>query len=102
MVKHLVMWRLRESQRAAQLATASPLATIVASLREHVAGLHELEIGLSKSNGDDGVHLVLYSVFESWDALRAYEVHPLHEHLKDLIGPLRSERRVADYEIPDR
>lgn len=102
MVKHLVMWRLREGQRAAQIATSLPLKAIIDALRAHIAGLHELEIALSRCGGDDAVHLVLYSVFDSWDALRTYETHPLHDDLKDFIRPLRVERRVADYEMPDK
>ena len=102
MVKHLVMWRLRESQHAAQITTSVPLKTIIEGLRAHIAGLHELEIELSRCGGNNAVDLVLYSEFDSWDALRTYEAHPLHDDLKNLIGPLRSERRVADYETPDR
>ena len=47
----------------------------------------------------DGADLALYTEFDSWSALHAYEVHPLHEELKRLIGPLRVERRVVDYEV---
>lgn len=101
-VKHLVMWRLQEGQRAAHIAMSLQLKAIIDALRAHIAGLHELEIELIKSGGDDAVHLVLYSVFDSWDALRTYEAHPLHDDLKDLIRPLRAERRVANYEMPDR
>lgn len=102
MVKHLVMWRLQEGHRAAQVATSLPFKTLIVALRAHIAGLHELEIELTRCVGDDAVHLVLYSVFDSWDALRTYEAHPLHDDLKDLIRPLRAERRVADYELPDK
>jgi len=35
----------------------------------------------------------------SWEALRGYESHPLHEELRALIGPIRSERRVVNDEI---
>jgi hypothetical protein len=41
---------------------------------------------------------VLYSEFEDWQALKVYEAHPLHDQFKRLVGPLRSERRVVDYE----
>jgi len=100
-VKHLVMWRLREGQHADQIASSSPLKKIVAALRAHITGLHELEIESSSYGGADAAHLVLYSVFDSWEALRTYEAHPLHDDLKKFIGPLRVERRVADYEMPD-
>jgi hypothetical protein len=42
--------------------------------------------------------LLLYSEFESWPALQGYEAHPLHHELRELIAPLRIERRVVDYQ----
>ena len=61
--------------------------------------LRAVEIGINKRRAGDASDLALYTEFESWSALQAYEVHPLHEELKRLIGPLRVERRVVDYEV---
>lgn len=99
MVKHLVMWRLRERKRAAAgLENEAQIMQAVAAMRSGIGGLKALEIGVNKGAASDCADLALYSEFESWEALQAYELHPLHETLKRLIGPLRIERRVVDYE----
>ncbi|MGA9027875.1 MAG: Dabb family protein [Steroidobacteraceae bacterium] len=99
MVKHLVMWRLRERKRAsAGLENELQIRQTIDAMRSGIGGLKALEIGVNKGAASDSADLVLYSEFDSWEALQAYEMHPLHEALKNLIGPLRTERRVVDYE----
>ena len=44
--------------------------------------------------------LALYSVFESPEALAAYQQHPEHAAVADFIAKVRSERVVVDYEVP--
>ena len=98
MVKHLVMWRLRAAgngERAEQLAS---IARAIEAMRNGIHGLQRVELGRDQSQVSDSADLVLYCEFDSWAALQAYETHPLHEQLKRLIGPLRVERRVVDYE----
>jgi hypothetical protein len=36
--------------------------------------------------------------FDSREALDAYQVHPAHQEFAAFLGPLRTERRVVDYE----
>jgi hypothetical protein len=43
--------------------------------------------------------LVLSTTHDSWQALSDYQVHPAHEPVKKLIGELRTERRVVDFEV---
>jgi len=42
--------------------------------------------------------VVLASSHDSWQALADYQKHPAHEPIKELIGALRIERRVVDFE----
>jgi hypothetical protein len=99
MVKHLVMWRMRP--RAVDLHAAEARAEIlrtIDAMRTGIDGLRAVEVGFNQSRASDASDLALYSEFDTWEALQAYEIHPLHEALKALIGPLRAERRVVDYE----
>ena len=99
MIHHVVMWRLHdEAKRASWLAIAEQLERNVAAMRASVPGLLRLELGVNRAGVPDAADLLLYSEFESWPALKGYEVHPLHEELRRLIGPLRIERRVVDYQ----
>jgi hypothetical protein len=94
------MWRLR--QRDIDLNAVGARAEIVRAIdamRAGIDGLRAVELGVNQSRASDSSDLALYSVFDTWEALQAYEAHPLHQALKALIGPLRAERRVVDYEI---
>jgi hypothetical protein len=99
MVKHLVMWRLRVDARHGQAEHATSIAKAIDAMRDGILGLQRVEIGFDRSQVADSADLVLYCEFDSWSSLQAYEAHPLHEALKRVIGPLRTERRVVDYEI---
>ena len=65
-------------------------------MRHEVGALRVIRIVVDEP---DAVDLAFYSEFESWAALRGYETHPLHGEFRRLIGPMRTERRVADYEV---
>lgn len=69
-------------------------------MRRTIAGLLRIEFGMNAADSPDAADLVLYSEFESWQALQCYETHPLREELKVILRPLRSERRVVDCEGP--
>jgi hypothetical protein len=100
MVKHLVMWRIRRRSDAEDPGELQgQILRTVDSMRQGIDGLRFLEVGFNRRHAADAADLALYSEFDTWDALVAYEAHPLHGELKDLIGPLRAERRVVDYEI---
>ena len=101
MVKHLVMWRLRQDLSApAAVVEREHLLRVVAAMRTGIEGLRTLELGFHSGTDADPADLALCAVFENWDALRRYEHHPLHRALKDVLGPIRIEKRVVDYEIP--
>lgn len=100
MVKHLVMWRLRDSERSLSDAEIQRLIQdAIAAMKQGIQGLRTAEIGFNRCTAGDAADLALYAEFDSWSALQAYEIHPLHEELKRVIGPLRVERRVVDYEV---
>ena len=99
MVKHMVMWRLRFAGDDERLERLGAIRRSIEALRLGVEGLKRVEIGFNESATSDAADLVLYSEFDSWPALQAYETHPLHEQLKRLIAPVRMERRVVDYEV---
>ncbi len=99
MVRHIVIWRLKEEAKQSDWdANLTRIRQIVDAMRTHVPALLRLELGVNQGQASDAADLLLFSEFEDWEALRAYEFHPLHRELRTLIGPLRCERRVLDYE----
>ena len=93
MVRHVVMWKLKE-------ASEERSATIKKGLEElngKIPGLVSLEVGIDKNNLDS---VVLISVHESWEALAAYAKHPLHVAAADTyVRPFTAARQSVDCEF---
>jgi hypothetical protein len=99
-IRHIVIWRFKdEAKRLGKIADLDRIERNFAAMRATVPGLLRLELGVNQSRVADASDLLLFSEFESWEALRSYETHPLHDELRALIGPLRCERRVLDHEV---
>lgn len=96
MIKHIVMWRLKnESSKAAD---AQRIKELLEGLAGQIPGMTHIEVGtnfLTDSNSSD---VVLYSEFVDRDALEGYQQHPLHLSVVLHVKALVSERRVVDYQ----
>lgn len=95
MIKHIVMWRIAEPRQENALKIKEALE----GLNGRIPGLLRLEVGVDFSREGESADVVLYSEFESRQALEAYQGHPAHAEVAPLVKVLRSERRVADYEV---
>jgi hypothetical protein len=101
MVKHIVLWRLKESAHGAtREANALHIRTMLEDLNGRIPGLLRLEVGMDFSREDASSDIALYAEFESREALDLYQSHPLHVACKDFVLGAREERRVVDYERP--
>ena len=100
MIKHIVMWRLKETANGNDKATnARFIKEKLESLRGRIPGLLTLEVGIDYSAVESSSDLVLYSEFESRAALDAYQEHPAHKAVMPFVLEARAERRQVDFEI---
>jgi quinol monooxygenase YgiN len=99
MIKHIVMWNVRGVNRDERLANIALVKTSFESIRGRVPGLVHLEIGVDCSRIDYACDVVLYSEFESQEALDAYAVHPEHLRVKAALSDLRTARHQVDYTL---
>ncbi len=98
MIKHIVFWRLNESAYGNDKQTnAQILKEKLLAMQGKVNGLIKIEVGFDFSNEKDSSDVMLYSEFESKEALHQYQIHPDHEAIKVWLSEVRYERRVVDY-----
>jgi hypothetical protein len=93
MLKHIVMWKLKDP------ADATRFKAELDSCRGLVPGMREFEVATRVDGLEANCDVVLYSVFDDAVALEAYLVHPRHKEVSALLGTLRESRHVLDYPI---
>ena len=93
MVNHIVMYTLKEG--VDKTAAVEKIASLLEPLVGKIPGLLWMEINETFQGGMD---YVLYSEFESREALVAYAEHPLHLAAKDQFFDMIATRVACDYE----
>jgi quinol monooxygenase YgiN len=100
MVKHIVFWKLKdEANGMSKAENAAGIKQKLEDLNGKIEGCIKLEVGFDFLHSSESADVVLYSEFESKEALDFYANHPLHKAVMPFIAEARSERRVVDYEF---
>ena len=100
MIVHIVFWRLHDNANGrSKRDNATEIKSRLEALRSVIAGLRRLDVGIDFAGTEQSSDIALYTEFDSREALDAYQVHPAHQDFAAFLGPLRSERRVVDYEM---
>jgi heme-degrading monooxygenase HmoA len=98
MLKHIVMWNVRGDDAATRERHIALVKAEFESLRGRVPGLLHVELGVDESRIDYACDVVLYTEFDSREALAAYADHPEHLRVKRALGDLRIARHQVDYD----
>jgi len=99
-IKHIVMWKFADQAAGADKATnLVRVQQQLAALDGLVPGMLAFEPVIPVDGFEHSYDLVLYSEFESVEALHAYATHPDHVALGQLISEVRTERVCVDYEV---
>jgi len=93
MIKHIVMWKLRNK------ADAEIIKDNLEALVGKIPGLLSVEVGIDFSNSEQSADVVLYSELENREALAAYQAHPEHQAVIPLLKAAAVSRTVVDYEV---
>lgn len=99
MIRHIVMWKLKGPSSEERRSQAEQARAALLGMWGRVPGMTQIEVGIGSTSGEQEADLVLSSTHDSWQALSDYQNHPAHEPVKKLIGELRTERRVVDFEL---
>jgi heme-degrading monooxygenase HmoA len=93
------MWNLAGEGPEEKRRNTELLQRSFHGLNGRIPGLRRLEIGVDTSGVDYACDVVLYSEFESQEALDAYARHPEHLRVKAKIGDMRIARHQVDYVV---
>ena len=100
MVKHVILWTLKEEFSAEEKADIKKnIKEGLEGLKGKIPGLLEIKVytdALESSNTD----LMLDSTLESVEALKSYATHPDHVFVADtMVRPYTAVRSCLDFEI---
>lgn len=101
MVKHIILWTLKDEFSEAEKAKIKKeIKEELEALKGKIPGLVDIKVNatgrLSSSNAD----LMLDSTFESEEALKDYAKHPEHVAVADSkVRPFTAARSCLDFEI---
>lgn len=99
MVKHIILWQLNDDlSDNEKLSVKAGIKDGLESLQGKIPGLLDIKVetvGLQSSNAD----VMLYSVFETENALKGYAVHPEHVAVANgKVRPYTKTRLCLDFE----
>ena len=96
MVKHVILWKLKDDV-ADKAAVKAGIKAGLEGLKGVVPGIVDIVVrteGLPSSNAD----VMLDSSFESEDALKGYAVHPAHVKVaNEKVRPFAQTRLCLDF-----
>ncbi len=100
MIKHVVMWRFKES---AEGNTKSENMKIfregLEALVPIIPELKSLEMGVDELQSDSSYDMIMISTFDSLEALDTYKNHPEHKKVSAFCKKVRESRVAVDFTI---
>jgi len=100
MVKHIVMWKFKESAEGRSAAENMELVKDrLYALVGVIDEIKKMEVGIDISHKNGSMDLALITEFESAEALGVYAVHPEHLKVVDLVRKVTETRVVLDYNM---
>jgi hypothetical protein len=100
MIKHIVCWTFKENAEGCSRAENLEKAKLaLRSLKEKIAVIRSLEVGLNFDTSAEAFDLALYAEFRNRSDLKTYQEHEEHLKVVQFLRKVRDKRVVADYEV---
>nr|WP_321513971.1 Dabb family protein [uncultured Pseudodesulfovibrio sp.] len=100
MVRHIVMWTLKEeAEGASALENGAKMKEMLELLNGRIEGLQHLEVSYDIIAAEPECHIVLCSEHDDVDALNHYQGHPEHQACVSFVKKVASGRKALDYVI---
>jgi len=98
MIKHIVIWKLKNKTLPLdRCADALAIKNALENLIGKIPGLLKTEVGFDFREKETSGDIVLYSEFESREALENYQEHPEHVKVGKIVRPRTFDRKMIDY-----
>ena len=98
MIKHIVMWNLKETAEGNDKeVNAAIIKKRLEALEGKIDGLLSLTVGRNVTQG--GYDLCLVGAYTDKQALAFYRDHPLHKEVQSFVHKVITERVSCDFEI---
>ena len=99
MIKHIVMFKLKEAEGRSEYENAveaqKRFDNVIANVKELKKGKVVIN---SKDAPESNYTIALICDFETIADLNAYQVHPAHLEFGKFIGTVKTDRACIDYE----
>lgn len=97
MIKHIVIWNIKEDidrDEAKNLVKEK-----LEALSDLVPSLKHIEVGFNYNSSGAAKDICLNSEFETREDLNSYQVHPAHVEAAGYVKSVTCDRIVVDYEV---
>lgn len=92
MVNHIVTWKLNEENKQ---ENAKKMKELLEALPEKIAQIKFLQVGINENGGE--YDAILLTKFDSYEDLKAYDVHPEHQKVRAFIRSVVGGRISIDF-----
>lgn len=100
MINHVVLFKLKEFENEDQKAVVrNKIKNALLSLKDKVEELKYIEVGQNHELNSASFDICLITHFESLKDLDAYQVHPEHLKVVEVVKPNVASRAVVDFEF---
>ncbi|MBA2860049.1 Dabb family protein [Methanococcus maripaludis] len=100
MIKHIVMWKLKENDKDNdKFENAKLIKNKLESLKGVIPEIKYIEVGIDSKKFENNYDVVLVSEFDSFEALDVYQKHPEHLKVGEFVKSVAETRTAVDYEF---
>ena len=99
MIKHIVMFKLKEADGRSEYENALEAQKRFENVISNVKELRRGEVVINSTDAPQSNYTIsLLCDFDTIDDLNAYQVHPSHVEFGKFIGTVKIDRACIDYE----
>ena len=100
MIRHIVIWNLKDHAEGSDKATNLQKAqTLLLSCAQVVPGIRAFEVATATPGMDCTNDLVLHMLLDDAQVLAAYQNHPQHLAIKPFMKAVVNERHCMDFTV---